>query len=44
MRWPSDPQVFAIVADEPVATSVPRFRVDDAAGLADCIIARLALR
>jgi molybdopterin-guanine dinucleotide biosynthesis protein B len=44
MRWPSDPQVFAIVADEPVATSLPTFRVADAAGLADCIVARLGLR
>jgi molybdopterin-guanine dinucleotide biosynthesis protein MobB len=44
MRWPSDPQVFAIVADEPVATSLPTFRATDASGLADCIVARLGLR
>jgi molybdopterin-guanine dinucleotide biosynthesis adapter protein len=44
MRWPSDPQVFAIVADEPVATSLPTFRVADVAGLTDCIVARLGLR
>jgi molybdopterin-guanine dinucleotide biosynthesis adapter protein len=44
MRWPSDSQVFAIVADEPVATALPTFRTADAAGLADCIVARLGLR
>ena len=44
MRWPNDPQVFAVVSDEAVATGLPVFRPADAAGLADCVIERLGLR
>jgi molybdopterin-guanine dinucleotide biosynthesis protein B len=42
-RWPQNANVIAIVCDEPVAVSLPRFAIADVAGLADFVAAHVAL-
>jgi len=42
-RWPQNANVVAIVCDEPVAASLPRFGAADVAGLADFVAAHVAL-
>jgi len=44
MRWPRDPQVFAVVSDEPLKTALPVFALADAAGQARCVALHLGLR
>jgi len=42
-RWPLDRHVVTLVSDEPVAAPLPRFAVADIPGLADFVVAHLAL-
>ena len=42
-RWPRNTNVIAIVCDEPVSASLPRFVAADAAGLAGFVAAHVAL-
>lgn len=35
MRWPGNKNIVSLVSDEPIETSLPRFRVADLAALAD---------
>lgn len=42
-RRPRNAHVVALVSDEPVEAPLPRFTVDDIAGLADFVAAHLAL-
>jgi molybdopterin-guanine dinucleotide biosynthesis protein MobB len=44
MRGPTDPRVFAVVSDEPLASRLPVFAAGDAAGLAGCVVDALGLR
>ena len=34
-RWPGNKNIVALVSDEPIDTSLPRFRVDDLSALVD---------
>jgi molybdopterin-guanine dinucleotide biosynthesis protein B len=43
-RWPDHPHVIALVAPTPMAGPLPCFAPGDAAGLADFIVAKLALQ
>ena len=40
---PTDPMVIAVATDEPLATSLPQFRIDDAEGVALLVIKHLGL-
>ncbi len=42
-RWPGNANIVALVCDEPLAASLPRFATDDIAGLAAFLVAHLAL-
>jgi molybdopterin-guanine dinucleotide biosynthesis protein B len=44
LLFPEDPNVVAIATDEPLATKLPQFDLDDADGVAQFIITHLALR
>jgi molybdopterin-guanine dinucleotide biosynthesis protein MobB len=35
MRWPGNKNIVALVSDEPIDTSLPRFRVDHSSSLAE---------
>lgn len=40
---PTDPHVVAVATDEPLATKLPQFGIDDAEGIARFVIAHLGL-
>ena len=42
-RWPGNKNIVALVSDEPIDTSLPRFRTDDLAALADYLSRSLGL-
>jgi molybdopterin-guanine dinucleotide biosynthesis adapter protein len=42
-RWRTDPNIVAVVADEDIGATVPRFRVADVAALVDHLAAALGL-
>ena len=41
--WPGDPSILAVAADHAIQTDRPSFDLDDVAGIADFIAARLSL-
>ncbi|WP_241006254.1 molybdopterin-guanine dinucleotide biosynthesis protein B, partial [Aeromonas media] len=44
LLFPDDPDIVALISDEPEATTLPQFRFDDLDAIADFICARLPIR